>query len=184
LVAIAFVGAYLMPEPVQNRSSFRLKVERPHVPVSVRRPFVLAALAVLSSWSIGALFFSLGPQLAGHLFGTSNAIVAAIGVVALCAAALVSQLAVGRKAPWIAAGAGSVALAAGISMIVAAAATGSSALYLAGSLVGGVGFGAAFLGGLRALVAQLPPEHRATVLSAFFVVAYASLSIPAILAGV
>jgi MFS family permease len=184
LIAIAFAGAYLMPEPVQSRSRFRLTVEAPQVPASVRRPFVLAALAVLSSWSIGALFFSLGPQLAGHLFGTSNAIVAATGVVALSASAVVAQLVAGRRAPWIAASAGSVALAVGISMIALAAATGSSALYLAGSIVGGAGFGAAYLGGLRALVAQLPPEHRATVLSAFFVVAYASLSVPAILAGV
>jgi MFS family permease len=184
LIAIAFVGAYLMPEPVHNRSRFRLSVERPHVPASVRRPFLLAGLAVLSSWSIGALFFSLGPQLAGQIFGTSNAIVAATGVVALSAAAVVSQLLVGRKPPWIAASAGSLALAAGISMIALAAGTGSTALYLAGSLIGGAGFGAAYLGGLRALVAQLPPEHRATVLSAFFVVAYASLSVPAILAGV
>jgi MFS family permease len=184
LIAIALVGAYLMPEPVGERSRLRLRIERPRVPASVRRPFVLAALAVLSSWSIGALFFSLGPQLAAHLFGTSNAIVAGIGVVALAAAAVTSQLLVGRSAPWIAAGAGSIALSAGIVTIVVAAATGSSALYLAGSLVGGFGFGAAFLGGLRALVAQIPPEHRATVLSAFYVVAYGALSVPAILAGV
>jgi MFS family permease len=184
LIAVAFIGAYLMPEPVQSRTRFRLTVERPHVPASVRRPFVLASLAVLSSWSIGALFFSLGPQLGAHLFGTSNVIVAAIGVVALSASAVTAQLLAGRKPPWIAASAGSVALAIGISMIALAAATGSSPLYLAGSIIGGAGFGAAYLGGLRALVAQLPPEHRATVLSAFFVVAYASLSIPAILAGV
>jgi MFS family permease len=183
LIAIAFAGAYLMPEPVQERSRFRLTVELPRVPASVRRPFVLAALAVLSSWSIGALFFSLGPQLGAHLFATSNAVVAGIGVVALAAAAVLSQLLTGRGAPWIAASSGSIALAAGIAMIVAAAATGSSALYLAGSLVGGVGFGAAFLGGLRALVSQIPPEHRAAVLSAFYVVAYGSLSLPAILAG-
>ena len=103
---------------------------------------------------------------------------------ALAAAAVISQLLTGRGAPWIAASGGSIALAAGIAMIVAAAATGSGALYLAGSLVAGIGFGAAFLGGLRALVAQIPPQHRAAVLSAFYVVAYGSLSIPAILAGV
>jgi hypothetical protein len=101
----------------------------------------------------------------------------------LAAAAVASQLLTGRGAPWIAAGAGSVALAAGIATIVIAAATGSSTLYLAGSLVAGVGFGAAFLGGLRALVAHIPAEHRASVLSAFYVVAYASISVPAILAG-
>jgi MFS family permease len=184
LIAITFVGAYLMPEPVQERSSFRLTIELPRVPPSVRSPFILAALAVLSSWSIGALFFSLGPELGAHIFGTSNAIIAGAGVVVLSAAAVIAQLLTGRGAPWIAASSGSVALAAGIAMIVVAAATESSALYLAGSLVGGIGFGAAFLGGLRALVAQIPPEHRAAVLSAFYIVAYGSLSVPAILAGV
>jgi MFS family permease len=184
LIAIAFVGVYLMREPVAVRGGFRLTVELPRVPARIRRPFVLAALAVLSSWSIGALFFSLGPQLGSDLFDTSNAVVAALGVVVLSAAAVIAQLLTGRGAPWIATSVGSIALAVGIATIVAAAATGSSALYLAGSLVGGAGFGAAFLGGLRSLVSQIPAEHRASVLSAFFVVAYGAISVPAILAGI
>ncbi len=69
-------------------------------------------------------------------------------------------------------------------MIVAATATGSSAAYLAGSVLAGAGFGAVFLGGLRTLVGAIPPTHRASVMSAFYVVAYASLSIPAVLAGI
>jgi len=184
LIATAFVGAFLMPEPVADRSPFRLTVERPHVPAVVRRPFVLASLAVLSSWSIGALFFSLGPQLAGHLFATSNAVVSGVGIVALAASAVVAQLLTGRSVPWLATSVGSVALAAGIILIAIAAGIDSSATFLVGSVLGGFGFGAAFLGGLRALVTQIPPEHRAAVMSAFYVVAYASLSVPAILAGV
>jgi MFS family permease len=184
LLAIAFAGAYWMPEPVLERSRFRFTTERPHVPAVVRRPFVLAALAVISSWSIGALFFSLGPQLAGQLFSTTNVVVSGVGIVALAAAAAITQLLTGRTAPWIAAAAGSIALAAGVVLIVVAAATDSSVTYLVGSILGGAGFGAAFLGGLRALVAAIPPEHRAAVMSAFFVVAYASLSVPAVLAGV
>jgi hypothetical protein len=89
---VAFVGAYFMPEPVLERSRFRLTVALPNVPAVVRRPFFLAALAVLSSWSIGALFFSLGPQLAAQLFNTTNVIVSGIGVVALAAAAAIAQL--------------------------------------------------------------------------------------------
>ena len=64
-------------------------------------------------------------------------------------------------------------------MIVLASATDSSVTYVLGSIVGGAGFGAAFLAGLRALVAAIPPEHRAAVMAAFFVAAYASLSVPA-----
>jgi predicted MFS family arabinose efflux permease len=184
LIVTASVGAYWMPEPVGERSRLRLRVERPHVPAVVRRPFVVAALAVLSSWSIGALFFSLGPQLAGHLFGTTDSLVSGSGIVALAAAATLAQRAIGRSRPWIATSTGSIALAAGIVLIVLAAAGGSSGLYLAGSVVGGAGFGAAFLGGLRALVAAIPPGDRAAVMSAFYVAAYASLSIPAVLAGI
>lgn len=184
LAAIAFAGAYWMPEPVLERHGFRLSVERPRVPPVVRGPFLLAALAVLSSWSIGALFFSLGPQLALHLFQSTNVIVSGIGIVALTASATFAQVLTARTPPWIAASTGSIALAAGMLTIVLAAATDSSAAYLAGSIIGGAGFGAAFLGGLRALVAAIPPEHRAAVMAAFYVAAYGSLSVPAVLAGI
>ncbi|MGO9956327.1 MAG: MFS transporter [Solirubrobacteraceae bacterium] len=184
LAAIAFAGAYWMPEPVLERSGFRLTVQLPKVPSVVRRQFVLAGLAVLSSWSIGALFFSLGPQLALRLFHSTDVIVSATGIVALAGSATLAQLLTARTTPWIAASTGSIALAAGMVIIVLAAATDSSAIYRAGSIVGGAGFGAAFLGGLRALVAAIPPEHRAAVMAAFYVAAYASLSVPAVLAGV
>jgi predicted MFS family arabinose efflux permease len=173
-----------MPEPVAERSRVRLTPQRPSVPAVVRRPFFLAGLAVLSSWSIGGLFFSLGPELSAHLFNTTNVIVSSIGVVALAGSASLAQLLLGRTAPWIGASAGSIALAAGMILIVIAAATDSSATYLAGSVLGGIGFGVAFLGGLRALVVAIPHEHRAAVMSAFYIVAYASLSVPAVLAGV
>ena len=68
-------------------------------------------------------------------------------------------------------------------LIVIAAATESSTTYLIGSILGGGGFGIAFLGGLRSLVAAIPPHQRAAVLSAFYVVAYLFGSVPAVLAG-
>src|SRR5262245_64747424 len=104
LFALAFAGAYWMPEPIEKRGRFRLTAERPSVPAVVRRPFLLATLAVLSSWSIGGLFFSLGPQLAAQLFDSSNAIVSGSGIVAVAAAAVVAQLPTARAAPWIGAG--------------------------------------------------------------------------------
>jgi MFS family permease len=184
LFAITFVGALLMPEPVESRSRARLTPQRPSVPPAVRRPFFLAALGVISSWSIGGLFLSLGPQLAANVFHTSNHLVVGVSVFALAGTAAVAQLAFGRSAPWAGAAGGSVALASGLLIIVAAAAMDSSALLLVGSVVGGAGFGVAFLGALRALSAVIPNEHRAAVMSAFYVVAYLALSLPAILAGV
>jgi predicted MFS family arabinose efflux permease len=184
LFALAFAGVYRMPEPVERRRGFRFTIERPTVPAAARHRFVLAGLAVLSSWSIGGLFFSLGPQLGAHLLASGDAVVEGIGIVALAGAAAAAQVGFGRSAPWVGASAGSVALAAGTLLIVAATKTDSSAAYLVGTIVAGAGFGLAFLGGLRSLVAVIPPEHRAATMAAFYVVAYASLSVPAVLAGV
>jgi MFS family permease len=184
LFAIAFVGALLMPEPVANRSRPRLTPQRPSVPAVVRRPFVLAGLGVLSSWSIGGLFFSLGPQLSAVVFNTDNHIVTGISVVLLAGTAAVAQVVFGRSAPWLGTAAGSVALATGLLLIVLAAAETSGVLLIAGAIVGGAGFGVAFLGSLRALSVAIPNEHRAQVMSAFYVVAYSSLSLPAVLAGI
>ena len=111
-------------------------------------------------------------------------IVSGTGIAALAGSATVAQLLTARTTPWVAASIGSIALAVGMLMIVLAAATDSSVTYLAGSIVGGAGFGAAFLGGLRALVTAIPSDQRAAVMAAFFVVAYGSLSVPAVLAGV
>jgi MFS family permease len=154
------------------------------VPPTARPAFLIAALGVTSSWSIGGLLLSLGPQLADGLFHTTDPLVGGVGVFALAGSAAIAQLLFRRTQPWAGTAAGSVALATGMALIVGAASSDSSVLYLGGAVVGGAGFGVAFLGALRALSAAIPSEHRGAVMSAFYIVAYASLSLPAILAGV
>jgi MFS family permease len=183
LSAVALGGVYWMPEPVARRGRFRLTPQRPGVPAGIRHPFLLASLAVLGSWSIGGLFFSIGDQLAAHLLNTTNVVLASLAGVLLTLPAAVSQLVGHRLRPWLGASGGSAALTVGLVMVVIATAADSSALFLAGILVAGLGFGAAFLGGLRQLTAVIPAEHRAAVMSAFYLVAYSSLSVPAVIAG-
>ncbi len=184
LFAVAFVGVVFMPEPVVSRSRLRLTPQRPHVPRSVRQPFIVAALAVIASYSIGGLFFALGPALSGRVFATGNHLVTGLSLFLLAGVGSIAQLLYGRRAAWLAATAGAVALALGVALIVVSAAEDSAAALIVGSVVAGAGFGLAFLGSLRALSAEIPPDHRAGVMSAFFVAAYAALSIPAVLAGV
>ncbi len=184
LLAAALAGAYWMPEPVTDRTAFRLTPQRPSVPAGIRHAFLLAGLAVLSSWSIGGLFFSLGDLLSAQLFHSSNLIVATLGTALFCLSGALGQLGFRRTAPWLSASAGSVALAAGMIVIVVGAATASTTAFVVGVVVAGVGFGVGFLGGLRQLVVVIPAHHRASVMSAFYLVAYTSLSVPAVLAGV
>ena len=120
------------------------------------------------------------------LFDTSNHLVSRRSASSCSPARARSRSSLfGRTAPWLGAAAGSVALAVGLLLIVLRGGRRApAALLLVGAVVGGAGFGVAFLGALRALSAAIPPEHRAQVMSAFYVVAYASLSVPAILAGI
>jgi predicted MFS family arabinose efflux permease len=185
LFAVAFAGAWWMPEPVEGATARpRLTPQRPAVPRGVRRPFLLAALAVTSSWSIGGLFLALGPQLSDQLFASGDHLVSGIPVFVLAGTGALAQLVFGGRAPWASAAGGSLALAAGMGLIVLAAAVGAPALLVAGSFVGGAGFGVAFLGSLRALSAVIPAEHRGAVMSSFYVVAYTAISVPTVAAGV
>src|SRR3954453_8120276 len=184
LFAVAFYGALRMPEPVESSGRVKLTPQRPSIPPVVRRPFFLASMAVISSWAIGGLFISLGPALSAQLLHTDNHIVTGLAVVSLAASGAAAQLAFGRSAPWASTSGGSLALAIGMIAIVLAASTETTALFWLGAIVGGAGFGGAFLGGLRALSAAIPPQHRAEVMSAFYVVAYLAISVPAVIAGV
>lgn len=186
LFLVALAGAWRLREPVAVApgARFRLTPQRPYVPPVARRPFLLASLAVLSSWSIGGLLLSLGPQLSALVYHSDSHLVGGIAVFMLAASGAVSQLLFGRSAPWAAAVYGSLTMALGMGLVVAASASESALLFTLGAIVTGAGFGVAFLGALRTLSAAIPAEHRAATMSAFYVVAYGSISVPAVLAGV
>ncbi|MFL5919093.1 MAG: hypothetical protein ACJ74X_10245 [Gaiellaceae bacterium] len=183
LFTVAFVGVLLMPEPVTDRTRLRLTQQRPRVPAPVRQPFFVAALAVTSAYSMAGLFLALGAQLSGRVLETGNHLVTGISMFVLAGFASVAQLAYGRRPAWVGLMSGSVALAGGVALIVLSASQDAAAPLLIGSAVGGAGFGLAFLGALRALSAAIPPDHRAGVMSAFYVVGYAALSVRAVMAG-
>jgi MFS family permease len=183
LFGVLLAGAAAMPEPVADRRPLRIQPQRPSVPPAIRRRFLLAGLGVLSSWSIGGIFLSLGPSLVAHLLETDNHLSGGIAMTALAGSGAVAQVLFHRAAPWRAASLGSIALAGGMAVIVAAISSDVAWLFFVGAVVAGMGFGVAFLGGLRQLMAVVPDHHRAEVMSAFYVVAYAALSVPALLAG-
>src|ERR1700761_710871 len=106
LLLILFLGflvaAWRMKEPVEvsPTARFRLTPSRPYVPPVARRPFVLASLAVLSSWSIGGLFLSRGPELSAIVYKSDAHLVSGLSVFMLAGSGAVAQLLFGRWAPW------------------------------------------------------------------------------------
>ncbi|WP_084270379.1 MFS transporter [Patulibacter minatonensis] len=183
IFAVLLVGSILMPEPVAERRRLNLRFEAPHVPATIRGAFLLSGLGVLASWSIGGLFMSLGPQLAAIELHTDNHLAGGVAILALTGSGAVAQLVFQRVAPWRLTSGGAVVLAVGLASVVGSLSLDSAALFLAASVLTGVGWGLAFLGALRSLTAVIPAATRARTMSAFYLVAYASLSIPALAAG-
>jgi len=71
-----------------------------------------------------------------------------------------------------------------LTLIVAALAAASMALFLAGTVVGGAAVGAVFLGSLATANRLAPPGRRGQTVSTFFVLCYAGLIIPVVSVGV
>lgn len=181
LILLVLIGA--TPEPVRQRHRPRLRPQRPSVPEPARRPFVLVGLAALPSWSIAGLYLALGPGLAERLLHTHHELVGGAAVAALMTPGALAQLTGQTLSNRTLISAGALTVAAGMALIAAAVAAGSGILFLITSGVTGIGLGLTFMGGLRHLSGAVAPSGRGGLMSAFYVVGYLSLSLPAIAAG-
>jgi MFS family permease len=185
LAALGAVAAWRLPETVDSSGSrFTLTPRVPRVPRALWRTFGLSGLGVLASWSVGGLYFSLGPSLVGQLHHTTNHAVGGLFVGGFAGCAVLAQWVLRGvdTRPTVVGGAGLLAI--GSVITAASVSAGSLDGFLIGSVLVGFGFGAAFMGAVRALASVLPPAHRAGVMAAFFVVAYFAISVPAIGAGI
>jgi MFS family permease len=185
LAVLAIVAAWCLPETVDRGDTrFTLTPRVPRVPRSLWRIFALSSAGVLAAWSVGGLYLSLGPAIIGELHHTQNHAIGGLFVFLVCFCASIVQWALRDVSTRSTVVGGASLLTVGSVITAIAVSNGSLDGLLFGSVLVGLGFGGAFMGALRALAAVIPPAHRASVMAAFFVVAYASISIPAIGAGV
>jgi MFS family permease len=77
-----------------------------------------------------------------------------------------------------------VILTVGVGITLAAVGLDSLAGLYVGSVIAGVGLGAAFSGVLRSVTPFAPPNKRGALLAAIYIVVYLSFSLPTIGAGV
>ena len=75
------------------------------------------------------------------------------------------------------------ALLVGVAVTYVAIVGSSGSTLFAGTVVSGVGFGAAFQGVIRSVVPLAETHERAGLLSTMYVVSYLGLGLPAVIAG-
>ncbi|HUR09221.1 MAG TPA: MFS transporter, partial [Nonomuraea sp.] len=179
-------GVWRRPETMGARAGF--KMAAPGVPKEILGSFVLSGLGVTSSWSIVGLYLALVPALAPALMGSAGNLPGGLAIFVMgTAAALAPVLARRLPGRHLAASAarglpvlaqlssGMLILAAGVALLALSISAGSAAGFIVSSVVIGLGGGLGLGGSLGLLGAAAPPDHRARVMSAFYVVAYAAI---------
>jgi MFS family permease len=155
------------------------------IPERGRGQFIAAAVAAVAfaAFALLGLFSSLVPGFIGGVLHQGSHAVQGAAVFGLFAIGTITQVALSRlgSRPVVLAGLG-VFLAA-LALILTALAQASMALFLAGTVAGGVSVGAVFGGSLATASRLAPPERRGHVVSTFFVACYAGLIIPVVGVG-
>jgi MFS family permease len=186
LTALAVAGLILLfvPETVRIRTRPALRFTGLGVPERGREEFIAAGVAAFAAFALLGLFSSLVPGfIAGQLHQGSHAVQGAV-VFLLLAVATLTQIAVSRFSSARVVMAGLSLFLAALALIAGALAQSDMALFLAGTVTGGVATGAIFLGSLATANRLAPAERRGQALSAFFVACYAGLIIPVVGVGV
>jgi MFS family permease len=178
------VGVALMPETSPRRHGAIASL-RPQfaLPAPVRGALLVAAPVLVAIWALAGFYASIGPELIRTVAGSDSLLLGGISLFVLAGVAALTVFVVREMPPRGVMLAGVSALIAGVAITLAAISASSALVFLVGTAVAGVGFGAGLQGALRTVVPLAPPDERAGVISVVFVVSYLALGLPSVVAG-
>lgn len=172
VVAGVAVAAWFLPRHTAAEAAGRWRPRPLVVPRELRGTFAISAAAVSGAFALGALFLSLGVQIAQALIRSDNALVNG-AVISLNAVAIgASALVVRRWRSDVIVAGGAVATLIGIGLLLLSSMEHSLPLFLVAGIVTGVGYSSLFSGGLGLINATAPAHHRAGTVSSVYLVAY------------
>lgn len=181
---VAAIAVAFMPETSARRPGVLASL-KPRVGIPPRlRAEVYAILPILAaSWALGGLYLSLGPSVAATLFGLHSHLVGGLVVTLLCGTGAATAYALrGWPVDRVLVVAGGL-LAAGTVLTLAGVEAGVAGLAGGGTIVAGIGFGAAALGCFGTLARLAAPAERGELFAVALVIAYLAFSLPAVAAG-
>jgi MFS family permease len=161
---IGIPAVLAMQEPGRARpgaiGSLRPRVT---VPREARGAFAVAAPGLVAVWALGGFYLSLGPSLAAQLLHSENLLWGGVLIFLLTGLGAAASAGFRKTNPPTVMLGGCLALVTGALITFAAIETTTSAVLLVGAAVAGLGFGPAFMGAYRSVVALAPSDDRAGV---------------------
>jgi MFS family permease len=179
------LGVAFMPETSALKPG-ALASLRPHlrVPSALRQPVLIVAPALVAAWALAGFYGSLAPTLIRRLVGTTSTLFGGVALFVLASSAGIAVLVLRERTQRTLMTFGSSALLLGVALTLLAIDAASLALFLLGTSVAGMGFGAAFQGALRGVIPLAAPDERAGVLSVLYIISYLAMGLPAVLGGI
>jgi MFS family permease len=181
---LACAAAFTLKEKHPRRPGvLRSLVPSLMIPREVRERFFVAVGALCASWALVGLYLGIGPTVSKTLLNIASPSIGALAILALTGTgALTGLLSFRIKSEKVMA-IGASALILGVAAIAAAVTLESTWIFFAASVIGGIGFGAGFQGGLRSVLELLPPLQRGGTLSSLYLVSYMAFGVPTLVAG-
>lgn len=188
-VCYALLAAAVLLTPEEHRRSTGghslRRALRPSVGVApdARSAFMAWAPALTATWALGSLYLSLGSSAVSELFGIRDHFEVGLVIAAFFLPAALVLLVIHRLTPRVRQFLGLASLGTGVVISVGGLLLWSSLVYIVGSVLAGVGFGATFQAAVAAIGARTPAHQRAQTFAATYVLGYTAFSIPAVIAG-
>lgn len=188
-VHLGLVGAaagitWLLPETVPEPKRWpRPKPQGVSVPPEMKGVFTPTSLAAFAGFSLLGLFTAVAPSFAARTLGVHNLAVSGAVVFSVFLASTVGQSLTPRVGARLALPVGCGILVVGLLLVASSLIAESLPLLVLGALCGGTGQGLAFRAALTLVSGAAPARHRGGTISAFFVVAYAGISLPVVGVG-
>lgn len=183
LLIPAFIGIWLMPEPIKDKQSFRIKVQKLSVPSNIRGTFIYAVIPVFVGFSMLGLFTAISPNFLGDILDIHNRAIIGLTVFLVFCASTVGQLLFKQKSDYSVLMLGSGTLIVGVILVGISLLLSSYVLLLIGAIVSGLGQAFSFRAGLSTVNSVSPQDKQAEITSTFFTIAYIAISIPVVGVG-
>ena len=170
-------------EPTSHQPVWRSLLPSASLPPGTRPVFLALLPSIAATWALGGLYLSLGSSILRAVLDVDShfivGVVLAVFFTAGAAGPAASAALPRRHREWLS----YAALALGVLVTMLAMQLSALPLYVVGSVVAGLGFGASFRLAVDAIGEAAPTAQRGEVFATMYIVSYLAFSVPALAAG-
>lgn len=172
VIAVVLLMVWRMPRHTRDESQGKWRPRPVTVPRGIRLLYAGAAASVTAAYAYGSVFLALGADIAEQLIGTTNVLLTGLVLAIMSVMIGVTAISARRFPARAIVTVGALVTLVALALLVAAAESHSLTLFIATTVLGGIGYGLLFSGGLGLIATHAPARHRGGTVAAVYLVAY------------